>query len=62
MAGTVVEIDFDLCDNTQACEAVCPAPVFELVDGRVAVVAASECVLCMKCVENCPSGAVSVEF
>lgn len=62
MAGTTVEIDFDLCDNTQACEAVCPTDVFEIVDGRVRVSQASECTLCMKCVESCPAGAVTVDF
>ncbi len=62
MAGTVVEIDFDLCDNTQACEAVCPTSVFEILDGRVRVAEPSECTYCMKCVENCPAGAVTVDY
>ncbi|MCU0223549.1 MAG: 4Fe-4S dicluster domain-containing protein [Acidobacteria bacterium] len=62
MAGAAVEIDFDLCDNTQACEAVCPTTVFEIVDGRVHVAQPSECTVCMKCVENCPAGAVTVDF
>jgi len=62
MPGTTVEIDYDLCDNTQACEAVCPADVFQVVDGRVAVSQPSECTICMKCVESCPAGAVNVDF
>lgn len=62
MAGNSVEIDFDLCDNTQNCEAVCPVAVFEIRDNRVEVVRASECTACFKCVEACPSGAVNVDF
>ena len=43
MAGAVVEIDFDLCDNTQACEAVCPTTVFEILEGQVRVAQPDEC-------------------
>jgi len=56
-----VSIDADLCDDTQACVAVCPMDVFAIVDGRAAVANLSECNLCMKCIENCPEGAIEVD-
>lgn len=57
-----VEIDYDVCENSQACEAVCPTTVFLIDHGVVKVVAENECVVCMKCVEMCCAGAVSVDF
>lgn len=62
MADTTVEIDTDLCDNTQNCEAVCPTEVFEIRNGRVEVVRASDCTACFKCVEMCPAGAITVDY
>ena len=56
-----VSIDAELCDNTQACVAVCPMDVFALEDGRAVVANVSECSLCMKCIDNCPEGAIEVE-
>ena len=58
----LVEIDRDLCDNTQACEAVCPEDVFIIENGFVEVAKPSECIECAKCMENCPAGAVTVDF
>ncbi|MBP7148847.1 MAG: ferredoxin family protein [Acidobacteria bacterium] len=57
-----VVIDYDSCDNTQACHAVCPVEVFEIRDGTVVVANISECIVCFKCVECCPSGAVTVDY
>jgi NAD-dependent dihydropyrimidine dehydrogenase PreA subunit len=62
MSGTTVEIDPELCENNQNCEAVCPVDVFEIERGSVVVRRPNECTLCFKCVELCPSGAVSVDF
>jgi NAD-dependent dihydropyrimidine dehydrogenase PreA subunit len=61
-SGTVIEIDSDLCDNTHACHAVCPEDVFTLVDGRVQVVNRAACTLCFKCMESCPSGAMTIDY
>lgn len=61
MPGSTVEIDPDLCDNTQSCEAVCPMDVFEIRDGRVVVARSADCSACFKCVEACPAGAVNVD-
>jgi len=57
----LVEIDADLCENSQACEAVCPEDVFVIDGGLVQVAAAANCILCWKCVENCSSGAIRLE-
>ncbi|GAB4224128.1 MAG: hypothetical protein Kow0062_25330 [Acidobacteriota bacterium] len=57
----LVEIDADLCENTQACEAICPEDVFVIENGFVKVAAAADCILCWKCVENCTSGAIRLE-
>jgi NAD-dependent dihydropyrimidine dehydrogenase PreA subunit len=57
-----VQIDYDLCDNTQACEAVCPADVYEIQDGVARVAHPEECLRCCKCMENCPAGAIEVDI
>jgi NAD-dependent dihydropyrimidine dehydrogenase PreA subunit len=56
-----VTIDPDACENSQACEAVCPADVFAIARGVVQVVAANECTLCYKCLESCASGAIELD-
>ncbi len=56
-----VEIDRDVCENSQNCEAICPADVFEIRNGIVEVVRPTECTACFLCVENCPSGAIDVD-
>lgn len=62
MGRAVIEIDTELCENTQACEAVCPFGVFEIVNGRIAVTSSGECTACFKCVESCPSGAIDIDY
>jgi len=62
MADATVEIDEDLCDNNQCCEAVCPEDVFEIRNNRVYIVRPDSCILCFKCVEACPAGAISVDY
>ncbi|RMF75355.1 MAG: 4Fe-4S dicluster domain-containing protein [Acidobacteria bacterium] len=57
----VVEIDSDLCENSQTCEAVCPEDVFAIENGLVKVVSSADCTLCWKCVENCSSGAIRLD-
>ncbi len=62
MSSATVEIDTDICDNSQNCHAVCPEDVFEIQNGRVVIVRASDCTACFKCVEVCPAGAVTVDY
>ncbi|MFN7964295.1 MAG: 4Fe-4S dicluster domain-containing protein [Acidobacteriota bacterium] len=62
MSAVIIEIDTDLCDNTQACEAVCPESVFLIVNGKITIANKSACTVCFKCMENCPSGAVTIDY
>lgn len=59
---STVEIDYDLCENSQNCEAVCPVDVFQIDNNKVLVVKPGECLLCFKCVEACPSGAIAIDY
>ena len=62
MSGSTVEIDPELCENSQNCEAVCPVDVFEIQNDRIVIVRPNECTLCFKCVEACPAGAINVDY
>jgi len=58
------KVDENLCAGTRACEQVCPE-VFEVEDGLAMVkvdtvpVEAEEA--CREAMENCPTGAISIE-
>ena len=56
-----VRINYDLCESSGCCEAVCPEDVFEVADGTTRVTNAAACTYCWKCVENCTSGAVELD-
>ncbi len=53
-----IEIDNDKCTGAGECIAVCPAEVFELVDGKATVPRIDDCTECCACVEACPNGAI----
>ena len=57
----MIRIDPDLCDATAACMAVCPEDVFEESQSRIRVSNGFACTECWICVDNCPSGAVSLD-
>ena len=50
-----------MCENNQLCFDICSEGVFEIDKGRVTVARPEDCTECFLCVENCPTGAVSVE-
>ena len=54
-------IDNDLCESTGCCEMVCAEDVFERSGGRTRVVNAAACTACWICVDNCVTGAVTVD-
>jgi NAD-dependent dihydropyrimidine dehydrogenase PreA subunit len=56
-----VSIDYDLCEHSGTCAAVCPEDVFEYDEGRTTVVRPEKCTLCWICVENCAAGAIEID-
>ncbi len=53
-----VEIDLDLCVGVAECVDVCPAEVYELVDGKVVANNIGQCTDCMACQDVCPTNAI----
>lgn len=54
----MVRIDENVCVNCGQCVKVCPALVFEKVDGKVGVKDESWCIGCAQCLAVCPSMAI----
>lgn len=55
-----IKIDYDLCDDTEACVLVCPEEVIERVGGHSSVVNPEACTECWLCIESCASGAIEI--
>ncbi len=58
-----VEGDASLCNNCDACSKLCPMDVKVqkyVLDGER--VASSECILCSRCVQTCPKGALKLSL
>lgn len=59
---TNVIIDADVCERTGVCEQVCPEDVFIVTpSGDTRVIRPSACTYCWICVEQCVSGAITLE-
>jgi NAD-dependent dihydropyrimidine dehydrogenase PreA subunit len=56
-----VKIDYETCENSEFCFEVCPEDVFEIKSQQVVVVRPESCTSCWLCVQNCPTGAVTIE-
>lgn len=63
-----VTVDWKLCNGDSVCVDVCPVEVFEMQDladypdsQKSVPVRAEDCILCMACVAECPTGAITVE-
>jgi NAD-dependent dihydropyrimidine dehydrogenase PreA subunit len=56
-----VKIDYDLCEATGCCASVCPEDVLEHENGRTTVTKGEACTDCWICVDNCVSGAITVD-
>ena len=62
-----VKVDLKKCDGDSVCVGVCPTNVFEMQElkdhpngQKAVVVRESECILCMACVTQCPTEAITV--
>lgn len=53
-----VEIDLDLCMGTGECVSVCPAEVYEVINGKVDAENIGECIECGACQDTCPFNAI----
>ncbi len=63
-----IKVDWSKCDGDGVCVEVCPVSVFELQDipefkdsKKSNPVRADDCILCMACVAQCPTEAITVE-
>ena len=60
-----VKVDLTKCNGAGVCADVCPMNVYDMVDikgqKRAQATRASDCIMCMACVNGCPQGACSVE-
>lgn len=53
-----VEIDLGLCTAAGQCADVCPADVYQVVEGKVKADNIGECVECGACQGECPNNAI----
>ena len=56
-----VKIDYEACEDSRFCFEVCPEDVFVLRNSQIVVDNADNCTMCWLCVNNCPTGAVTIE-
>jgi NAD-dependent dihydropyrimidine dehydrogenase PreA subunit len=63
-----VKVDWSKCNGDEVCVSVCPVNVFEMQnlpdysDSKKSVpVRESDCILCMACVTQCPTQAITVK-
>ena len=56
-----VQIDYDTCENSGYCLQVCPEDVFQVRGASIQVTKPENCTECWLCVQNCPTGAVTIE-
>lgn len=63
-----VKVDYKKCNGDSICIGVCPVEVFEMQDlkdypdsSKSVPIKEDECILCMACVTQCPTEAITVE-
>lgn len=60
--GNWVEVDWDLCAGSGECVEVCPAQVYDIIDGKVSADDIAECIQCGACQGACPYEAILNHF
>jgi NAD-dependent dihydropyrimidine dehydrogenase PreA subunit len=55
-----IKIDEEKCDGCGTCVDTCPVEVFEIREEKSVAVNPSECLVCLACEVQCPSGAIKV--
>ena len=56
-----LKLDADKCVGCSLCEIVCPHAVFQVNNGKAAIVDRDACMECGACARNCPADAIAVE-
>lgn len=56
-----LEVDPERCTGCRLCTQVCPHGVFEMRDGKAAIVDRDACIECGACAMNCAWAAITVE-
>jgi polyferredoxin len=50
----------DKCDGCQICDRICPVEAITMDGKNRPVIDYPECILCGKCIEKCPEGALNI--
>ncbi len=58
--GYSVKVDEAKCEGCEECVDVCPVEVYEMKDGKSAIIAEDECLGCESCIEVCESDAIEI--
>lgn len=56
-----LELDADRCTGCGMCTIVCPHCVFEMRNGKAAIIDRDACMECGACALNCAPGAITVD-
>jgi len=56
-----LKLEVDKCSGCGMCATVCPHRVFEVADGKAAIVDRDACMECGACSLNCPAEAITVK-